>query len=327
MQDFRYHCPTYCVLKFKKHLAKAFLRKICLFENGDYNAFRQAVSDYDWNTIIKEDVNLYANALTQTLINLSEQYIPNKNVTIRPQDLPWINNNIRKLMRKRNRSYRKYKRSKTVQNYSKFKRIRNDITSLLRKSKQDYTESLANKLKSSNLSSKDYWNTLKSFIKPAQSSSEIPPLHQNGCYVSDSTDKANLLNEYFVQQTSLDERSATIPAMVNIIGPTLTNINFTSLEVKSVLESLQLGKSSGPDGINNRILKELSSPLSTPLSHLFNYSMSKGIFPDIWKEANVSPLFKKDDPSSVSNYRPISLLNTIGKVMEKLFTNTCLTSF
>ena len=84
---------------------------IWLFENGDYNAFRQAVSDYDWNKIIKEDVNLYANALTQTLINLSEQYIPNKNVTIRPQDLPWINNNIRKLIRKKNRFYKKYKKN------------------------------------------------------------------------------------------------------------------------------------------------------------------------------------------------------------------------
>ena len=59
MQDIRYHCPTYCVLKLKKHLAKAFLRKIWLFENGNYNAFCQAVSDYDWNTRIKEDVNLY----------------------------------------------------------------------------------------------------------------------------------------------------------------------------------------------------------------------------------------------------------------------------
>ena len=104
---------------------------------------------------------------------------------------------------------------------------------------------------------------------------------------------------------------------MNIIGPTLTNINFTSLEVKSVLESLQLGKSSVPDGINNKVLKELSSPLSRPLSYLFNYSMSKSIFPDISKVANVSPLFKKDDPSSVSNYRPIYLLNTIGKVLEK----------
>ena len=95
-------------------------------------------------------------------------------------------------MRKRNRVYRKCKISKTVQNYCNFKKIRNEVTSLLRKSKQDYTDSLANKLEISNLSSKDYWNTLKAFIKPAQSSSEIPPLHQNGCYVSDSTEKANL---------------------------------------------------------------------------------------------------------------------------------------
>ena len=101
MQDIRYHCPTYCVLKIKKYLAKAFSHKIWLFENGDYNEFRQAVSDYDWNTIIKDDVNLYANVLTHTLINLSEQYIPHKNVTIRPQDLPWIDDSIRKLMRKK----------------------------------------------------------------------------------------------------------------------------------------------------------------------------------------------------------------------------------
>ena len=76
--------------------------------------------------------------------------------------------------------------------------------------------------------------------------------------------------------------------MVNIIEPTLTNINFTSLEVRSVLESLQLGISSGLDGINNRILKELSSPLSRQLSYLFDYSMSKGIFSGIWKQVNVS---------------------------------------
>ena len=64
-----------------------------------------------------------------------------------------------------------------------------------------------------------------------------------------SSEKVNLLNNYFVQQTSLDERFATISAMVNIIGSSLTNRNFTLFEVKSVLESLQLGKSSGPDGI------------------------------------------------------------------------------
>ena len=46
--------------------------------------------------------------------------------------------------------------------------------------------------------------------------------------------------------------------------------------------------------------------------------MSKCICPDIWKKANVSPLYKKDEPSLVNNYRPISLLSTVGKVMEKI---------
>ena len=82
--------------------------------------------------------------------------------------------------------------------------------------------------------------------------------------------------------------------------------------------SLKLGKATGQDNINNRILKEAALQLANPLCDLFNYSMSKSICPNIWKEANVSPIYKKDDPSLVSNYRPISLHSTVGKVMEKV---------
>ena len=79
-----------------------------------------------------------------------------------------------------------------------------------------------------------------------------------------------------------------------------------------------MGKATGPDHINNRILKELSRPLSSPLCELFNFSVSSGKVPDIWKQANITPIFKKDDASDPSNYRPISLLSCIGKVLEKL---------
>ena len=78
------------------------------------------------------------------------------------------------------------------------------------------------------------------------------------------------------------------------------------------------GKTSGPDQINNRILKDLAHPLSLPLCDLFNYSLSCGKIPKICKQANVTPFFKKGDQSEVSNYKPISLSCTIGKVMEKL---------
>lgn len=316
-QDIRYHCPTYCVFKFKKTVIKPFTRKIWLYEKGNYDELRQSVNDYDWKCTYNDNINSYANNFTTKLMELAEKCIPTKTVTVRPLDLPWINSNIRRLMRKRNRLFKKYKKDKSIENYDNFKRARNEVTTHLRRSKQNYIDSLANKLKSPNLTSKDYWKTLKSYIKPTKTST-IPPLYQNDIYVSDNTEKSNLLNDYFAQQTLLDDSASTLPDSINIVGPSLNDIQFTPLEVQGVLETLKLGKSTGPDNVNNRVLKEVSVALSKPLCDLFNTSMSKSQFPDIWKEANVSPLHKKDDPSLVSNYRPISLLSALGKVMEKI---------
>ena len=89
------------------------------------------------------------------------------------------------------------------------------------------------------------------------------------------------------------------------------------MEVKSILETLQTGKASGPDNINNYVLKSCSSVLSYHLSSLFNLSLSSSKVLQTWKEANVTLVFKKDDTSDCKNYRPISLLSTRGKVIEK----------
>ena len=72
------------------------------------------------------------------------------------------------------------------------------------------------------------------------------------------------------------------------------------------------------DAFNNEILKELAKPLSFPLSDLFNASLIKGQVPALWTQANVTPIHKKNEPSDITNYRPISLLSTVGKVLEKI---------
>ena len=170
--------------------------------------------------------------------------------------------------------------------------MENNVTSSLRKSKKEYFKSLADKLKSSSLVTSDYWKTLKSFIKPSVDTSISPKFH-NGSYISDSSDKAKLLNDLFVSQTSLDDSTATLPNTDLPANNTLHNVIIIVEEVRSVLQTLTLEKSSGPDNINNRILKEIVNPISKPLSDLFNYSLSRGIFPDVWKQANVSPQYKK----------------------------------
>ena len=155
-------------------------------------------------------------------------------------------------------------------------------------------------------------------ISPTASSS-IPPLESNGCIYIDEQDKANLLNNYFKEQTFLDDDDAELPALPPYnTESTLNSIILTPLEIESVLKSLPIGKASAPNGLSNRILKELSKELALPLCVLFNRSLSQCEIPSQRKEANICPIHKKGDPSLVNNYRPISLLNSEDKVFERL---------
>lgn len=81
---------------------------------------------------------------------------------------------------------------------------------------------------------------------------------------------------------------------------------------------LNPSKAYGPDGIGPRLLKELMPVIAEPLRGLFQTSLTHKKCPTIWKQANVIPIFKKGDKSDPNNYRPVSLLNTTSKLMEKI---------
>ena len=148
--------------------------------------------------------------------------------------------------------------------WATFKNIRNDTTTLIRSSKQQFYDTLAAKLKSENLSPKDGWATLKSFIT-TDSNSDIPPIEINGQTYTDDYEKANNLNDYFQSQTILDDSNVRLPDLPPpTYNTTLNRIVITDLEVKFALQTLKTGKASGPNGLSNRILRELSSELSHP---------------------------------------------------------------
>ena len=79
-------------------------------------------------------------------------------------------------------------------------------------------------------------------------------------------------------------------------------------------------KSPGVDGITPKLLKEIVNEISTPLTNCFNISLKEGIVPAEWKEANVTPLFKKGSRSKTTNYRPVSL--TEWSIMQ-IIRNIC----
>ena len=89
-------------------------------------------------------------------------------------------------------------------------------------------------------------------------------------------------------------------------------------DVLDILKSLNVNKSTGPDGVSPKMLREAGPSIARPLTQLINLSLRTPKFPDFWKIANVLPLFKKNDKTQMNNYRPISLLSCVDKIAERV---------
>ena len=317
-QEIRYHCPVFGILNFSKPKRKSFTRHIWRYDQGNYNLLREKISNADWLALQDDDINAYAKSLIEQLLDLAGTCIPNKVVTIRPGDPPWITSRINLLIRKRKRAYRKARRTDNPSDWRKFKLIRDKGISAIRESKQAINDHFAERLISGNLTSKQWWSVLKSFIS-SKSNSSIPPLEKDGLIYTDDLEKANLLNDFFRDQTLLGDKNAVLPEIDPYpVHDNLSSLSVTPEEVELTMKALPIGKATGPDGISNRMLKEISKEISIPVAAFFNYSFSIGKVPDAFKESHVCPVPKGGNPADVANNRPISLLSNLDKTQERL---------
>ena len=171
-----------------------------------------------------------------------------------------------------------------------------------------------------NCSSSKWWRVAKKMCglkaNPCQS---IPPLVRSSAdLVSDDSQKADLLNEMFINQnTSLDQSAFPI-------GPSNTKSTFTfkeisADEVRKAIRSLPSKNSNVPDKISYRLLiKEAGLNVVWPLTTSFNLSLKFRQVPDEWQKAIVVPIFKGGhrQRAEPSNYRPVSLTSCVARLKE-----------
>ena len=104
----------------------------------------------------------------------------------------------------------------------------------------------------------------------------------------------------------------------------LTGFRFTEIKERYVFKQLKLisvSKATGIDEILAKLLKIANVCISSSLAHIFNVSLKKGKVPDEWKEAKVTPIHKDGDKDDLNNFRPISVLPIISKILERSFYN------
>ena len=312
------HHGTFAELNFKVPHAIAYTRRVWQYDEGNYEEIRQLFTEADWNGMITDNVEQSVKNVTNFIYDTCKQLIPNKLVKIRPNDPSWMTSSIKNKIRKRNRVHSIAKRSNSPFYWAKFRKRRNEVIQEVRKAKKDFLISTANKLRDGNISTKQWWSIIKSLTKSHTDNYAIPVMQDaDGNQATSSADKANVLNEFFTSQSYLNDGNIPVPEFPNLSSNTLTELHLQTSEVKKVLQKLKPNKSHGPDSISPRVLKECADQLATPLCTLFNLSLCNGIFPEHWKKAMVTAIYKKGNKHIPSNYRPISLLSCIGKTMEK----------
>ena len=138
----------------------------------------------------------------------------------------------------------------------------------------------------------------------------------DGSLTIDPQVKANLLSDYFSSTFTVDDGS--LPTAAPRSSVKLSSIIFSQQAVFNALSKLKTNSAGGPDGIPPSFLKNARSQISAPLAFLFQLMFDSTFVPNIWLKAHVTPIFKKGDSSSPSNYRPISLTCSLCKVMETI---------
>ena len=267
----RYHFPIFGVFNFLKPKVKNLKRIIWKYDQGDYNQLRYNLTIFYWSSTHNSNIDTYADSVANVITENARKFILSKYVNVSSREPPWLTCEIKKKISRRKRLYRKAKKSNDVIHWSNFRSARNEVIAMIRQSKVQYFEQLSSQLKSGTPSSRVRWKTLKSLMC-SHSSTSIPTLYDTSSdtMIIEEDDKANLLNSYFANQSRIDDSLSFIhEENQEIVSNSLDSINVMQSEVLDVLKTLKLGKASGPNGINNRILIEAAGQLAPHLCDLF----------------------------------------------------------
>ncbi len=219
---------------------------------------------------------------------------------------------------------RKAHKSKKSSDFERAKKARNEANNLLDTLKKKCFDDQINQNKKG---PKGLWKVLKKLLPTEGVMSFIDEINSDdGTTVCDRRAIANVINKFFANIGDKLADKITPPTDFHPpdILPPDNPFSMKFVDVvfdRKELKALDMTKSTGIDGIPAKLLKASVASTGRALTHIFNRTVVSGTIPSEWKTARVTPIFKKGDKCDFSNYRPISILPVVMKILEKAIHN------
>ena len=140
---------------------------------------------------------------------------------------------------------------------------------------------------------KSYRTTLKNILNKKKNS-VIPPLLENGVFITNFQAKADIFNELFVEQCSIIPNNSVLPPLIFRTNNKLSNIAIDETEILKLIRKLNTNKAHGWDELSIKMIKLCDNTIVLPLRLVYEKCLATGTYPQIWKMANVLPIHKKE---------------------------------
>ena len=282
------------------------------YAKGRFEDMAKSLEKVQWGDLEAMDVESLWLKFKGVIKDSIRVYVPTRMLKKKSKAAPWWSKELTKEVKRKYKKWRHYTETQSSEDYKKYVKQRNLRTSLLRKAKSKYEERLVDRVKSEPKRLFKYIRSQQK-VRPA-----ISQLACGGRLAESDEEKAEILQEFFTS-VFVEEGHGELPDFPTFHqGNVIDDADFSARDVKLELENLKIDKAAGPDEIPSIVLKECAAQLATPLFCLFKKSLETGVLPSEFKQAKITPIFKKGSRVDVGNYRPVSMTSQVCKVLERL---------
>ena len=323
--DISDHLPNFLFSNKTKAIpVKKDRRKIRIFGDKNINKFRNLLSEHNWDQLYETtDPNEALDKFYDIYNKAFNQSFPIKTLSRKcAKDKDWITKDLKKRINEKNKLFQEKTINPTPHSIELYKTVRNQVAIELDKAEKQY---YSDKFNSGKNSLKALWDIAGSIINPnkLRKHTVIKSIKYKGKITTDKNEIAESMNKFF--STIGENLAKKIKSQTNFkrylknpIANSMTLKEADEEEIIKIILSLKSKKSAGADGIRPLLLKKCGQQVYKPIMHIMNLSLRTNIVPDKLKIAKVIPVHKKEDKSDPGNYRPISLLSMLHKILEKL---------
>lgn len=278
-----------------------------------FDLLKSYFNEINWDCYIDDYLPLESQIhnFYQVVRTALDHFVPK--ISISHHKFPkWFSKDLKDKVIAKKALHRKFKETNNPYFYSQFSEIRRKCNVMSHIDYKNYIEKTEKYLVKNPRKFFDY-------VRSKKQDHGVPKnMHLDDKNSMNGKDTADLFANHFSSVYSLESLCPPFFNYGHSLTSTLSAVDISENDVLKKLRELKPLSSVGPDGIPPIILKECASHLVVPLTHLFNKSISKGVFPKIWKQSYVKPIHKSGDKTNIKNYRAISKISTIPKIFESI---------